>query len=191
MSIQSFWVAVFVAVAPVAVLDAADLPKFAEVEATVRDVLNQAKDYQPGDLLTRKPVQTMLDRLERLGWKVADRGALEKKILDDGSFLVGKLQTSAGKKFMRQIAGMSLAYDRLDRLSQLPQGRSTVERLVRGPDGYKLFDYMANDKGGRELAKMLSKDGKGDFNRPTGKLYTEAQLLRELERLYAAALQRP
>jgi hypothetical protein len=169
----------------------ADLPKFGEVEATVRDVLSEEKDYRPGDLLTRKQVKAMLDRIERLGWKLTDRSALEKKVLDDGSYLVGKLSTSSGKKFMRQIAEMSLAYDRLDRLSQLPQGRHTVERLIRGPDGYKLFDYMANNKGGRELAKMLSKDGKGDFNQPTGKLYTDEQFLRELKTLYAAALQRP
>lgn len=174
-----------------AAVNAADLPKFTDVEATMHDVLSQAKDYRPGDLLSRKQVQTMLDRFERIGWKLADRGALEKKVLDDGSFLVVKLGTTAGKKFMRQVAELKLAYDRLDRMSQLPQGRNTVERLIRGPDGYKLFDYMANDKGGRELAKMLSNNGKGDFNQPTGNLYTEEQLRRELEKLYAAALQRP
>lgn len=181
----------FCLVASTVSVDAADLPKFAEVEAAVADVLKQEKDYQPGDLLTRKQVKAMLDRIERLGWKLADRGALEKKVLDDGSFLVGKLGTTTGKKFMRQIEDLSMAYDRLDRLSQLPQGRNTVVRLIRGPDGYKLFDYMSNDKGGRELAKMLSNNGKGDFNQPTGNIYTEEQLLRELQKLHAAALQRP
>lgn len=191
MMTRSFPSVLLVVSACAASVEAADLPKFAEVEATVQDVLKQEKDYQPGDLLTRKQVKTMLDRIERLGWKLADRGALEKKVLDDGSYLVEKLRASSGKKFMRQVAELSLAYDRLDRLAQLPQGRSTVERLVRGPDGYKLFDYMAKEKGGRELAKMLSKDGRGDFNQSTGKLYTEEQLLRELQKLHTAALQRP
>lgn len=171
-------------VAPVA---AKDLPKLSEVEATVVATLHADRRYETGDILTRKQVTAVVDALEQIGWKLDDRKKLEKLALENGSFLVEKLSTAGGKKFLRQIEQMPLAIDRLDRLSQMRQGHSTVERLIKGPDGYKLFDYMTNAKGGDELTKMLSKDGHGDFNKATGKIYTEEQLLYELEKLHKAA----
>jgi hypothetical protein len=169
-------------------LAADPLPKFTEVEAAVRDGLSREKGYAPNDLLSRKQVKTVLDAVEGLGWELADRGAVERRTLDDGAFLVEKLRTSDGLKFMRKVASLPMIYDRLDRMAQLPQGRSTIERLINGPDGHKLLEYMTNEKGGRELAKMLSKDGRGDFNKPTGKLYTAEHLLVELKKLHSEAL---
>jgi hypothetical protein len=187
MRYKSFVFAVAAASLFAAAATADDLPNFKEVTAVVENTLHADRKYQPGDLLTRKDGAAVVNALAAIGWKLDDRKAFEKRFLDDGSFLVEKLGTAEGKKFLRQVAKMPLAVDRLDRLSQLPQGRSTVERLIKGPDGYKLLDYMTNAKGGKDLATMLSKDGKGDFNKPTGKIYMEDQLLPELEKLHIAA----
>jgi hypothetical protein len=165
-----------------------DLPEFAEVEAAVSNGLAREKDLGPSDVVSRSQVRKLLDAVERLGWTLDDRREIESRVLDDGAFLIAKFRTPGGKKFMRKIASLPLAYDRIDRLAQLPQGRSTVERLIKGPDGHKLLQYMAEEQGGRELAKMLSQDGRGNFNKPTGKLYTAEQLLAELKSLHVQAV---
>jgi len=168
---------------------AKELPGFDEVTAAAEKALHADPRYESGDLITRKQVVAVVNELERLGWKLEDRRKFEKLALEDGSFLVKQLTSTNGKKFLRQISSMPLAIDRLDRMSQMKLGHSTVERLVRGPDGYKLFDYMTNAKGGHELAKMLTNEGNGNFDKPTGKLYTEAYLMRELKEMYAEALE--
>jgi len=161
-------------------------PSFAEVEATVADYLATAKSQTAEDLLTTSHAIAILDAIEKLGWKLSDRGAIERRTVPDDAFLSKQLRTTAGRKFMGKISALPLGYDQLDQLSQMPQGRSTVERLVRGPDGHKLLEYMTEEKGGRELAKMLSKDSKQNLTQPTGKIYTAEQLLRELKTLYDA-----
>jgi len=83
---------------------------------------------------------------------------------------------------MRQISKYPGAYDRMDHLSQLPRGQRMLGDLVKGPDGYKMIEYMATAKGGQQLGKMLSETPKGHhFNRPTGRIYTAEQLLAQLK----------
>jgi hypothetical protein len=70
----------------------------------------------------------------------------------------------------------------------MPQGRSTIERLVRGPDGWKLLEYMAKAPGGHELGRMLSETPKGgNFEKATGRIYTEMELVGALDKLHKAA----
>ena len=89
---------------------------------------------------------------------------------------------------MRQISSYPNAYDLLDRLSRLPRGRQTVRDLIRGPDGYKMLQYMTTSAGGRQMGKQLSNSpGAGKFNEPTGRIYTAEDLLRRLEQSRAAA----
>jgi hypothetical protein len=163
------------------------LPPYDEVKALVEQYFAKATGYEQGDIVSRKQVKEVLDQLEQVGWTIAKRNALEQQTLADDSFLITQLRSPAGKKFMRKVSALPLAYDRLDRLAQLPQGRSTVERLVRGPDGYKLLEYMIQEPGGKSLSKMLSKDGHGNFSKPTGKVYSVDSLLKELRTLHAEA----
>jgi hypothetical protein len=73
----------------------------------------------------------------------------------------------------------------------MPYGPRRIRELIRGPDGYKLIEYMTTTKGGKNLSKQLAcgVNGKG-FNKPTGKIYTLRQLTAELQRLHKAALAR-
>lgn len=153
-----------------------------DVKSIVTDYFSTVKGHTAGDLITRKQVREVLDRVEKEQGKLPERAKLEQRTLVEDSFLAEQFHSTSGKKFMRQISSMPLGYDQIDRMAQLPQGRSTVERLVRGPDGYKLLEYMTQAKGGKDLAKMLSKDGGGNFSKPTGKIYTAEQLVKELEK---------
>lgn len=173
--------------------EAPAVPATIDLNGAVRDHFAKQRDYRSGDLLTRGKVEAALPVIERkTGWTLekAERNALLKLTLDDKSFLAKQLTGKLGKDFARRIAGMPLGYDKLDRLSHLPQGESTIERLVIGPDGYKLLEYMTSSRGGHELSRMLSADGKGNFETPTGKIYDEQQLVLALRQLHKAALAR-
>jgi len=176
-----------------AAADAHFVPREIDIAGILRDHFSTQKGYRSGDFLTQGMVEASLETLERkTNWKLEerDRKALLKLTPDDKSFLAQQLTSKAGKAFARQVAPMPLGYDKLDRLAQLPQGRSTVERLVIGPDGYKLLEYMSTSRGGNDLNRMLSADGKGNFEKPTGKIYDEQQLVMALTQLHKDALAR-
>ena len=169
------------------------VPREIDIAAIVGEHFSAQRGYKSGDFLTHGMVEEALQSLERKsGWKLEDRDhkALLKQTIDDKSFLARQLTSKSGKAFARHIAVMPLGYDKLDRLSQLPQGHSTVERLVVGPDGHKLLEYMTSSRGGHDLSRMLSADGKGNFEKPTGKIYDEQQLTAALKQLHKEAVGR-
>jgi hypothetical protein len=91
---------------------------------------------------------------------------------------------------MRQSAGFPLAYDRMDHLERLSDGQRILDRLVDGPDGYKLIEYLTSAPGGKNMGKMLTEAPHGvDFNKPTGRIYTQEQLLDRLKESHAKAQQ--
>lgn len=173
--------------------EAVAVPRTIDIAGAISEHFAKLRDYRSGDFLTRGKIEEALATVERkTGWKIekADRETLLKLTIDDKSFLAQQLSSKLGKSFARHIAELPLGYDKLDRLSQLPQGRSTVERLVIGPDGHKLLQYMATSPGGHDLSRMLSADGKGNFEKSTGKIYDDNQLTMALIQLHKAALAR-
>jgi hypothetical protein len=161
--------------------------KLEAIRVTVAESFAREPGYQPGDFVTRRQVEQALDRVEKAVpqlIKRADRDRLVKASIDDRSFLAEQFKTPQSKPFMRRVAGLPGGFDLLDRMGQMSHGRSTVTRLVRGPDGHKLLEYMLQSKGGSELERMLAKDpGNSDFGKPTGKIYTAEQLTAELGKL--------
>ena len=165
------------------------LPSFEVVEKALSAHFEARSDYRKGDLITRRPAKEFLDNLAKLGWKPGDQDAILKEVPEEGDFIVSVLSTSRGKSFMRKIAKYPNAYDRLDRLSKLPQGKQTVRQLIDGPGGYQMIEYLTSSSGGKELGKMLSRAPRGsNFNQPTGKLYTADHLLARLRRSYGEAV---
>ena len=164
------------------------LPAFTEVTKIVTRHFDALPNYRRGDLISRGQLGSLFGRLERAGWKVADRKEILEATPADTDFLVGQLRTQAGRKLMRKIAAYPGVYDRLDRLSRLPHGKKTVKALIRGPDGHKMIRYMTTTPGGRKLGKQLSNAPKGGaFNKPTGRIYSVELLLRRLKQSHAAA----
>jgi hypothetical protein len=162
-------------------------PSLAAVKTIVEQTLGKDRDYRPGDLLSQGRVAPVLAQLKAAGWDVPQGRELLSRIPADNEFLVRALSTKKGVAFMRTVSTMSEGYDRVDRLSRLPNGQQLVEKLITGPDGYKLIGYLTESRGGRELGSMLGQTVQGvDFDRPTGRIYTAKQLLDVLERLYAA-----
>lgn len=166
---------------------AKELPPFSEIAKAVAASLAQAEEYRCGDLISRSQAATALEAVKKLGFTPKDTDAVLEKLLDDNDFLVKVLRTPKGTAFMRKIAGMPNGYDRLDRLARMPQGTATVEALARGPGGEKMIEYMTKTPGGKNLGLQLSRTPTGgDFNAPTGRIYTQKALVDCLKREYDA-----
>ncbi len=168
---------------------AAALPRWSAIENAVLLHFHAQKNRHPLDILSRDETRAVLRKLEQIGWKPADGDGLMNRTLAEDHFLVRALRAKGGIPFMRAVGGMSQGYDRLDQLSQLSDGRSIVQRLIDGPDGHKLLEYMTQASGGMELGAMLSATpGARDFNKPTGRIYTVDALLAALDQSYRGEL---
>ena len=147
-------------------------------------------DYRPGDLITREEVEPLLGQLRRTGLPLPDAKQILEKVPAKDEFLVATIRTPDGRKFMRQISGYRDAYDRLDRLSRLPHGQQTIRDLIRGPDGYKMIEYMTTAPGGQGVGQAtLERAAGGRISMPRPAASTPpTMLLRRLEQSRAAAL---
>lgn len=162
------------------------IPKWAEVRKAVVRYFEVLPEYQPGGILARGEVQPLQKVLKKQGWEVADWTSLVSRVPADDSFLVRRLRTRDGRKFMTQVYKYPHGYDRLDRVSQLARGHALVDELVRGPEGYKMIQYMTETTGGETMGSMLGNTPLGkDFNKPTGQIYTMEMLLDDLKERYA------
>lgn len=168
-----------------------DLPTFEKAWQTVETELAKYPNYQDGDLISRRQVEVVFPALKKLGWNVLDQDDILNLVPDDNTYFVTRLRTKAGVKFMRQMAQYPLAFDRIDRLGQMSMGNDNVDALIRGPDGYKMLQYMTETVWGKNMGNMLSKAPKGKgFNDPTGKLYTADALMLRLQQSYVAEQER-
>lgn len=168
-----------------AAADPQDAPEFAEFAAYVkRDFANKSY-YRDGDIITDSEVKPIFRAFALMGWQPTNAGKILASLPSDTEFLVRKLRSGAGRKFMEKIAVYPDGYDRLDRMSRLPRGKQLVHDLINGVGGYELVQYMTTTDGGKNLGKQLSRDpdGKG-FNKPTGRIYTVDQLIDVLRKSY-------
>lgn len=157
-----------------------------QVARTVEQYCKSIPNYEPGDLIWRGQLADLPPRLVALGVSRDTIDGILATTLEDQNWLVEQLRTKPGRKFMREVKGYPLAFDRLDRLARMPQGHDTIRALIKGPDGAKLLEYLGTSSGGAQLGKMLSRTPEGaHFNRPTGRVYTAEQLI---ERLHSAGL---
>jgi hypothetical protein len=162
------------------------LPKFNDVTATVRKELAKHDGYRDNDILTSEWVAKALDAVEKkTGWKIEDAAEIAGKFLSDSDDLVRQLRTRKGMPFMRRFSGTPRAFDRIDRLRGLPMGKRRIPELINNPGGHTLILYMATTEGGRNMGLYLGNvRGGKNFNKPTGRLYTEKQLVDRLEESY-------
>lgn len=161
------------------------LSQFSQIERAVQAYFQQLPDYELGDIITRSQVEPLLRREKSLSWLSAEQPAILNQLLEDDDFLVTQLRTQAGRRFLSQISKYPNGLDRLDRLSRLSQGRKAVDNIIHVRDGYKLIETLATTPNGTALGNVLSKTQEGaDFNKPTGRIYTQALLLTRLKQLY-------
>ncbi len=183
--------ALALAIVPIRPLLAATTLTWPQVTETVKGQLATRHGYLPGDLITRGDVEPVFKILHEQGWSVADRDQLLKLVLEDGSFLAKQLRSGPGLKFARGVAREQLVFDRLDRLSTMPGGERLIHDMIRLPNGQS---FMARQPtpGFTDLTILLPKQANGktprdkDFNKPTGKIYTENDLVKALEKSWKA-----
>jgi hypothetical protein len=163
------------------------LPSFDLVTKEVQRQLALDPEYQEGDLLTAPKVAKVLSKLDKIDWKVADAREIVRLVLSDTDWMSERLATPEGREFMRRIARMPGGYDRVDRLRDMPNGESNVSDFIDSPGGYTMIEYMTTTQGGRNMGEQLSEAENGEnFNQPTGRIYTERQLLKRLKESYDA-----
>jgi hypothetical protein len=177
-----------VAAIEVRAADEKPVPSFADVTEIVQKHFAKQRGYTPGDLITQSDADAAFKKLKAAGWEPEDAKKIRGSLVADNSLLARELRTPSGRAFVRPMAGNPQAFDRLERLTMLPDGASIIQRLVAGPDGYKLLEYMTSSSGGLELGRQLSNAPAGhNFNDPTGHIYTEEQFLARLRQSYPAA----
>jgi hypothetical protein len=163
------------------------LPKFEAVTRQVQQVLAFDKEYQAGDLLTASKVERVFLKLEQIHWKVAERREIMRLVLSDSDWLSRQLATGDGKQFMRQIGSLPGGFDRVDRMRRMPYGESQITDFIENPEGSKMIEYMTTTAEGKNLGELVSEGVRGrDFNKPTGRIYNELDLLKRLKLSYDA-----
>jgi len=165
---------------------AAAFPDFSAFAGSVEKYFTRQRSYRPGDIISKSDAKGVFRMLSQQGWEVADRDDIMDLVLDDGNYMVVKLRTKPGRVFMKDLSRTPEAYDRLDRFLRLPNSRKFFNGLLKGPDGYKMFEYMVTAKGGIVLGQQLSRTKEGrEFNKPTGRIYTVKELIQRLGESHA------
>jgi hypothetical protein len=165
-----------------------EFPSFDLVTTTVQERLAANRGYRVGDLLTASTVDPVFGELAKINWKVSDRKDITKLLLPDSDWLARQLTSRGGRQFMRAVSECPGGFDRVDRLRRMPYGQRQLQDLIYSPDGSKIFEYMTTTSGGKNLSKMLTHGVNGaNFDKPTGRIYTERQLLKRLKKSYDAA----
>lgn len=172
--------------------EAAGLPSFERVEEVVDRHFATLADHQAGDLICRSDVLPLFDQLRILGWRVVERNQILRNTLDDNDFLVEEFRTRQGHKFMREIAGYPVVYDRLDRLTVMPGGKQLITGMIGLPNGSDLLKEHPTP-GLKSLTQLLPKGVSGrtpndpDFWKRTGRIYTVEDLLAALKQAHERA----
>ena len=168
------------------------LPPFSEVKAAVEEHFASQRDRQPRDLISRSEAEQALNAVKKLGWNIADQQEILALTLSDQHVMVRTFRTPAGMRYMRQIAGRELMFDRFDRISEVSGGAQLIQDIVKLPDGER---YAKPKSGGGvpDLLDLLPKNASGqtrriaDYHKPTGHLYTVADLIERLSKSYQEA----
>ena len=162
-------------------------PDIGAVTRAVQRYFAAVPNYQPGDLITRDQIKEVLSKLNDAGVTVPGAAQITEMGLANDSFIVRALSTPDGQQFMRKLAKNPGTFPHLDRLSRIPNGEQIIRGLIRDPGGDTLIEYMATTKGGHNLGAMMAQVPGGDLNKPTGRIYTAA----DLEATLTAALLKP
>lgn len=152
-----------------------------DVAKIVERHLSADPQYQAGDLISQRHVEPIFEELLTLGFQPANHEELYDAVLPEQDRLVQLFDTAAGRRFMRQVARLPLAYDRLERMTWTDVGRRLIEELLVAEDGPKRFAAINSTDGLRKLQALVEKDPRGrNLALPTGNIHTAEDLVRQL-----------
>jgi hypothetical protein len=165
-----------------------------QVQRIVADCFGQQAHYQPGDIITQTDVAAVLKQLAAAGWQPPDGQQILADTLPEDNAVVSMLRTEKGRRFMRKVSGFDSIYDRMDRVSQVSGGQRTLDAIVRLPDGEKYaLPKKQTPHGVPDFLDLLPKNASGkvrsikDYQKPTGRIYTQADLVERLLRSLAGS----
>jgi hypothetical protein len=171
------------------------LPPFTAVRQTVEAHFASQRDRQPRDIISLSEVDQALRAVNKLGWEIEDQTEILSKTLPDSHVLVQTFRSPAGRKFMNQISGRPLMYDRFDRISKESGGPRLIQDIVKLPDGER---YAKPKSGGGvpDLLDLLPKKASGttrrieNYHKATGNLYTVEELIARLQISHQKAVEK-
>lgn len=164
-------------------------PSFSQVESIVKSALGEREGYQPKDLINQSDVERVLEALADGGWQPPDHKELLADTLSKDDPLTRILSTERGVKFMRKVKDYELIYDRMDRVGRVRDGKRMLADMAKLPDGER-YAKMEPPAGVPGFLELLPKRSSGktrsieDYEKPTGRIYTEKQLLKRLKQSY-------
>ena len=170
------------------------IPSFSVVQKVVLDQMKKNDEWQSGDIISKSDIQGISEKLNEIGWQVGKWQKIEAAVLDDNQYLVQKLRTKAGRRFMRRISHYPLAYDRLDQVIVMENGKMVLDDLIRWRKGYEYVD-VPHGPGFDRITELLPipKERKRKLpqrlKQPTGKIYTATSLVDVLKELHISATQ--
>lgn len=160
-----------------------------QVQRVVADYFREQAHYRPGDIITQTDVAAVLKDLAAAGWQPRDGRQILADTLPEGNAVVLNLRTERGRRFMHKVSEYDSIYDRMDRVSQVSGGQRTLDAIVRLPDGEKYaLPKKQTPNGVPDFLDLLPKNASGkvrslkDYNKPTGRIYTETDLVKRLSR---------
>ncbi len=171
------------------------LPSMAQVAAHVNHHFQGLPGYSPSRLIVASEVTPVLRQLEMQGWRNLSQSDIVTRLVSDTELLARELRSPEGQAFMQKTANYKLIYDRLDRVSRSPGGARLLHDLIRLPDGYR-YAQVSPPPSVPTLTDLLPKGASGktayvaDMNKPTGRIYTVADLLHQLDAVHRQTQER-
>lgn len=153
----------------------------------VQQHLAANSDYNRGDLISRSQVTSIMKKLRSAGLQVRTERTFIRSTLRDNEYLPRLLRTPAGEQLMAQLSEAPLAYDRMHRLAGMSAGRQVIHGLLTEASDASSLQWLVATDASEIITKALAHDSAPtDFNKPTGRIYTETQLIARLVAAYEA-----
>lgn len=163
------------------------LPNVEVVQRIVTQNLAETTDYDPGDIISRSQVKWVLKKVKIAGWHISPKHGILNSVLRDNAYLIRQLRTVDGENLMGKLSNAPIAYHRLDRLSSCTEGRQRLREWMADAPGEETLRALTAVKGGDRLLKQVAAAPKDlDLDKPTGRIYTEAELIERLLAAHAA-----
>ena len=160
------------------------------IEELVSRNLRNDPLYMAGDAICQSDVEPIFNELLERGYRSPDTEGLYDSFLSANDKFIKALRTPEGRMFMRSVAKLPGAYDRLERLSWSNTGRALLAEMIASADGKKAVEHILSDEGAQLVEGLLAQDPRGqDFRLPTGKVHTANELIDHLCAIYLKAQQ--
>jgi len=168
---------------PSSPVETTDSQSAQEQPQSISEMLAQTKGYQQGDPLTWSLVARVIQKLRQAGMTLPPDSELQQRFLTEKDPFYRMMSSRDGRQFFADLSESPEAIDRAERYLSFKNGPQEMKFIMTRKGGAELFTDMVNTNNGRATARMMCSDSKDcDFNKPTGKIYLESQLIAFLKK---------